>query len=397
MNEGMYRDLMQIFSVPRPNGSRAERDTIARIRAWLEQQAIPYKTEPFSLYPYYFEILGIWLILSYLALAVAVFYRTGLWATLIALAALLGSALSFVLKIHLITWIGRKTGHNFVLRFPSPQAQTSAARCEVVISAHYDSKSEPLDHRQRMFFLKSLQVGIFVSLAIAAVAPVDRWLLTQGSTLAGLTYILGIGLSLSVIILASGFGLNLALSRLAPQSFGAVDNGTSCAVVLGLAERLAKGAPLPAGTQVTLALFAGEEVDRQGSRAYVRRRGWEIPAYALNLEVLAQNGDYVYWELDGSVFRLRPTDIRLNHLLRKAVEDVTGAPPRAGGPVLSDGGAFIEAGIPTAVMGTYDRVLVDTGFHSPADNLERVVFERLPEAVQILYRFIELCGADLEG
>jgi len=45
-------------------------------------------------------------------------------------------------------------------------------------------------------------------------------------------------------------------------------------------------------------------------------------------------------------------------------------------------------GIPTAILGTYDKTMQDRGFHQPSDNLGRVVMSRLPEGVEILKKFI---------
>ena len=39
----------------------------------------------------------------------------------------------------------------------------------------------------------------------------------------------------------------------------------------------------------------------------LRDRDWPLPAIALNLEVMAQDGGYVYWEQDGNAFGLMPT------------------------------------------------------------------------------------------
>ena len=67
---------------------------------------------------------------------------------------------------------------------------------------------------------------------------------------------------------------------------------------------------------------------------------------------------------------------------------MSGSPARPVGPVNSDGYSFLRVGIPATTLGTYDKKLVDRGFHGPADNLDRVVMERLPEAVEILASFV---------
>jgi hypothetical protein len=61
--------------------------------------------------------------------------------------------------------------------------------------------------------------------------------------------------------------------------------------------------------------------------------------------------------------------------------------------VNSDGYSFIRVGIPATTIGTYDRVMVDRGFHQASDNLNRVVMDRLPQAVEILEHFLKACDA----
>jgi hypothetical protein len=136
-------------------------------------------------------------------------------------------------------------------------------------------------------------------------------------------------------------------------------------------------------------LFTGEEVNMQGSWAYVKQRDWPLPVTVLNLEGWAQNGNYVYWEQDGSIFRLLPTADSVNRTLCVAIEEVTGEIAKPAGPVTSDGGSFVAAGIPATTTGMMDQHLGITGLHRPTDNLDRVVFERLPEGVDILEAFLQ--------
>lgn len=377
-----YAELMTIFSRPRPNGSQGELATRSAIRTWLVRQKIPYKVHTFTQYPFFFESLGVWLLISRTVLAVSLWLRRGWLSLLVAIAGLAGGTLDVIRHIPLVTWPGKRQGENFILEFSPPDAQR-----EILISAHYDSKTELLDHRQRMFFLKSLRPGILLSILLGLLGPIDQALHKSSSPLAKLTRLLGLLINLPLLFLAWAYGINLASGRFLRPSQGAIDNGSASAVLLGLASRLAESGP-PPQTRVTLCLFTAEEVDRQGSRAYVSSRSWPLPARALNLEILAQDGPYVIWEFEGSVFHLDNTDEKLNGEVSQAVEAVTGTQPVPGGPITSDGAAFLEAGIPTTVLGTYDRLRKDTGFHRPGDNLERVVMTRIPEAVDILETFI---------
>jgi hypothetical protein len=378
-----FDQLMGILTVPRPNGSRAERQTSLALQNWLRERGIPYRVHTFTHYPYFFECIGVFLILSRLLLALAIWLRWGWPALPIALLGLVGATVDQAFHIPLVTWPGRKRGENILVQF-SPQDPKQ----ELFISAHYDSKTELLDHNQRMFFLKSLPVGIALTLILGLLGPLDARLLAQASPWAGWTYWTGVALSLPLLFLALGLGLNMSLGRLVQPSPGAVDNGTACAILLGLAERLQNGQIPIENTRLTLALFTGEEVNLQGSRAYARGREFPLPSAALNLEAMAQDGDYVFWERDGSIFKLVPTSEPVNRLLREVVREVTGAEPVPGGPVISDGASFLTRGVPTGVLGTYHSVMRDSGFHRPSDNLSRVDMSRLPQGVELLARFL---------
>jgi hypothetical protein len=378
-----YAGLMRILSTPRPNGSPAERQTLQALGCWLDRGGIPHKLHAFTLYPNFWPCIGLWLILSRTLLAWLVWQRAGWPALLVALLGLLGGLVDVATNFPLITWPGLTRGHNLLVEFGPP-----APAQELLLTAHYDTKTELLDHRQRMFFIRSLPLGILLTLALGLLGPLDQTLLASGSPAAAWTYGLGILLSLPLLFLAWGLGLNLSLGRFRPPSQGAVDNGAACAILLGLAERAHSGALPLAQTRLTLALFTGEEVNMQGSLAYVRSREWPLPARALNLEVMAQDGPYVLWEQDGFSRRLWPCAGDLNQAIADAVKKVTGAAPLRVGPLNSDGGSFLRRGIPATTLGTYDQRQRDRGFHSPKDNLERVVLPRLPEAVEILSIFI---------
>jgi hypothetical protein len=390
-----YSELMQFLSRPRPNGSRALAATARALRGWLDRHGISHRIHTYTLYPFFFEAIGIWILLSRTLLAVAVWLRWGWPALVIALISLPVGLVDVALKTTTLARLKRVTGENILIEFEPEEASQ-----ELILCAHYDSKTELLDHRQRMFFIKNLRLGILLTGLAGLLGALDGWLLGNGSGWAGLAYGLGLLATLPLLFLAWGLGLNLSTGRLLQPSQGAVDNGVACAVLLGLADllnkelRLAQTAadfrsPLRR-TRLTLAIFSGEEVNMQGSRAYTRDRDWPLTTAAVNLEVLAQDGAYVLWEQDGSALRLEACSPKLNELVVSAVRAVTGQSPRFVGPLNSDGSSFLAAGVPATTMGTYHSRLVDTGFHRPTDNLDRVVMERIPEGVEILVKLIQL-------
>jgi hypothetical protein len=387
-----YHELISILSVPRPNGSAALQRTGRALQDWLNGHGIPYRLHTFRLYPYFFEAIGVWIILSRVLLAIAIWLRWGWPALVIALVGLVGGTFDVRFNLPIISWPGARRGENIIVEFEPP----AGASREIVFSAHYDSKTELLDHFQRMFFVTRLRFGIGLTLLLGVLGLADGFLRALSPAGANFAFALGAVLTLPMLFLALGLGLNLSTGRLLRPSQGAVDNGAACAILLGLADRLFNSqypisnlqSPI-SNTRVTLALFTGEEVQMQGSRAYVRDRDWPLPAIALNLEVMAQDGGYVYWEQDGTSFGLTPTSHQVSQAIADAVKQVTGQPAQPAGPVNSDGFSFILASIPTGVLGTFDKRLKETGFHRPSDNLERVVMARLPEGVEILSRFIQ--------
>jgi len=104
---------------------------------------------------------------------------------------------------------------------------------------------------------------------------------------------------------------------------------------------------------------------------------------------MGQDGEYVYWEQDGTAFKLFPTDAVLSRAVSRAVQEVTGRTAIPAGPISSDGYSFLRAGVRVTTLGTFDHRLGVRGFHQFSDNLGRVKMSRLPEGVDILARFIQ--------
>jgi len=378
-----FDDLISIFSSPRPNGSPGEKATLASAQAWLDLHGIPHSLQPFTQYPYYFECIGLWLIFSRTILALAVWLRWGWLILPIALIGLAGGLLDHAFHIHTVTWPGKRVAQNILIEIAPPDPHQ-----ELVLCAHYDSKTEMLDHRQRMVLLYSIPFGMLASLILAVLGPLDSWAIAHQVAWETQLYTPSLVISLFLLLFAWALGLNLSVGRLLRPSQGSIDDGAACAILLALADRLAGENPACANTHLTIALFGGEEVNRQGSRVYTKNRAWPVPAQALNLEAMAQDGEYVYWERDGSIFGLAKTSTELNALLTSSITALNGRPPRPAGPVVSDGASFMDVGIPASTLGTMDSRFGESGFHRPTDNPTRIRPERLPQSVEILLEFL---------
>jgi hypothetical protein len=379
-----YTELMRFLSIPRPNGSAAERETARALCDWLGRRGIRYHVHGFRLYPYFNEAIGLWIIFSRTLLVLSFVLRWGWPTAFIAGVSLLGGILDVAFNIPFTTWPGARRGENILIQFEPPQVEQ-----EIVLAAHYDSKTELLDHTGAAFFTRKLNLGIALTALLGVLGLVDGLALASGSAWGDIMYWIGIGLGLVLLFLAWGFGLNLTLGRFLEPSQGAIDNGTACAILLDVADRLASGEVQLGRTRVTLALFAGEEVGMQGSRAYVGSRDWPLPTIALNLEIMAQDGDHVVWERESNGLRRIPTTPGLNGAVADLVSDVTGSPPRFIGSLMSDGFSFLAAGIPATDLGTYHSQMEGGGLHRSTDNLARVVMARLGEGASLLAALLE--------
>ncbi len=375
------QELMQVFSRPRPPGSAGEQETARAIQQWLEAQGIPYRVHSFPLYPYFFESIGVWIILSRTVLWLAVWARWGWAALVIALVGLFGGSVDILLGRPLVTWPGRRQGKNILVDFTPP-----GARREIVFCAHYDSKTELLDHRQRRIFVERTRFWAGLTLFVGGLALGTEYLASPAA--AEILHWANVGAATMLLLAAWGLGLHLSVGRLVEQSSGAVDNGAACATLLMFAHRLAHEEIPSPDTRVTLALFTGEEANMQGSRAYVRSREWPLPVRVINLELLGQDGPYILWRQDGDAFHRVETSPDLRAWVTKVVTQVTGKPPQEEDLINSDAFPFLRVGIPAVTLGTADTRWGTRGLHRPTDNLARVHVERLAEHVDVLWHLV---------
>ncbi len=167
-----YHKLMTILSVPRPNGSAALQRTCHALQGWLTQHDLAFRIHTFRLYPYFFEFIGVWIILSRTLLAAAIWLRWGWLTLLIAILGVIGGTLDVALSLPIVTWPGTRRGENILVEFEPP----GGAAQEIVFSAHYDSKTELLDHFQRMFFVTRLRFGIGLTLLLGVLGLADGFL-----------------------------------------------------------------------------------------------------------------------------------------------------------------------------------------------------------------------------
>ena len=399
MRTAEFASLLSFLSGPRPNGSRALERTVEKVRAWLEEEGVPVQPHRFTLRPYFMELLGLWMALTGLFLPVAALGRWGWGGLILALLTLAVPLLEVRFLCPTVTVLVRRPAQNLVASFPTPHPDQ-----EVILCAHLDSKTELLDHYQRMVLLRLSLPVMGLALACGVLTAVEGLLPAGSAAFAArwLAFLAGLPAAVYGLVM----GANLVGGRFSRHpSTGAVDNGAAVAVMLALALRLRPSASLRTSsgqarqlhrgdlhldrTSVTLLFTVGEEAQMQGALAYVRdRKDWPLPTCVVNLEVLGQNGGYWLWEEDGTVMLRKPVDPALNRALESAVEAVTGERPVREPVISCDAFAFLRRGIAAATLGSFDRDLGGRGLHSALDNPGRVDPGRLVQAVEVLSCFL---------
>jgi hypothetical protein len=249
------RECQHLLADSRPNGSQALKRTRHQLSQWLDRNSVPHAIQRFRLRPYFTEVGGMWLIGSQLLLAAAVWLRWGWPALVIATISLLVMVLETA-GIPLLSRLITDVGENIIIEIEP----ASEIEQEIVLSAHYDSKTELFNDRQRYFFMSKLPLAMMLAVTAGVLGLIDGVLQNSAESYANIPYYLGIALTLPQLGLFLPLGVNFTFGRFAPPSQGAVDNGTACAVLLSVAETLASGQLLPQRIKVTIALFCGEEV-----------------------------------------------------------------------------------------------------------------------------------------
>ncbi len=382
----MISDILDTIIVPRPNGSAEFYRVADYIKEWLVGRGLPVETHSFMMRPYFSEIAGAFVLILALSFLYLTFFRKS-WLALVP-TIFLGLLLLFEFSLGspVVSGVVQMEGENIVVSF-----QPEKAERELILSAHYDSKTQIFDHQQREL-VYSL---IMPSVAAGALLVLLWWALHFRKRKPKKYYAAPMTAAIFIlasywVVLAFAFGGGF----LARPSPGAVDDGAAVAVLMILADEV-KDLPLQ-NTALTIIFFAAEEVNMQGSQAYLRDlpRNEGLPAYNVNLELLCQDGSYVYWAEDGVFTSRFATSTSLNDLLLEAVLEVTDdllVPLEANFTTISDSGSFLAAGIPSTTLGNAGCPELGTAFfHSHLDHRGRIIEERIPEAVKILKEFILL-------
>jgi acetylornithine deacetylase/succinyl-diaminopimelate desuccinylase-like protein len=284
-------------------------------------------------------------------------------------------------------WIGAQPQDHVLARFPAQRATQ-----RLILAAHYDTKTDVLDHVARAPF-DLLAPVVIPLMGIGALAGL--WAARRPRHAAGR---LATFAAWSAVAYGAGVFLTLSAGAFVPaRSPGALDDGGSCAVLLRVAEELARG-PAPARTEVEVLLLSAEEVGVQGSWAYASARFStppELPTFVVNLEGIGASTEFAV--LESERFTLRSFEpspriiARLDAVHRERFGRELEIAPYGGG---TDARSFLAHGIPAATLVSHEPgSAFPRGLHSARDVRARLDEAALDASVGFLLALVASADA----
>lgn len=352
-----------LSSGPRENGTpgleAAADGLLATLRSFgLKADAVLWEAHPWRL-----RVAG------FVALLVGLGYCALLWRKHARAALVLAIAGPVVL----VTWLdvgvplldvaGSVTQRHVVATI----APAGAVKDRVLISAHYDTKTDLFDHVTRTP-LTLATVPCALLMIVGALWSRLRKVALGASVFSGISYFL---------VSAGG-------AFVPARSPGAIDDGAGCATALALAQRFA-AEPLP-HTELTFVFFSGEEIGLEGSRAFVRAGHTPKGAQVINLDGVGAAADLALFKSESALLARYAYDPGL--VARIDAEHRA----RRGKPLhhtfysaLTDARAFLEAGIPAVnLISDLPEHAIQRSLHSAGDTRDHVDPQALESTVELL-------------
>jgi len=337
-------DVVRLLDFPRENATDGLLQGQAVLDSLLHSVGAPLVTTTFQCSPYRTIAMGICLLIAGAMLLLGCQWRQRRWW--IATGASLFLALIFVAG-GFDAVLPRVAQPSLLVEVPP----TGSTLTTVMLSAHFDTKTEPFDHVGRGILLLALVLSLSLAFAgqLWGKRRALRWALTVPATV--------------TLLLAAFQGIGGFLTG--DRSHGIRDNAVACALLLEFADRAVQR-PL-VHTRLQFAWWSGEEVGAQGSRRWAHLNIAALPDLLVNLESIGAGEKLAVSELEWTGRSLRRTDERL----RRQLEEVAGAPVRRiSAPLVTDAGPFLDlgvAGLTILNLPRNSRWL--RGLHSHADEL----------------------------
>jgi len=382
-------EILKNIAVPRPCHSSSLGKVIDYIKGVLTSNGIPFTTQEVTLMPYKQLFLGIFCLVLGIVFFIFILKNKPVFAMLCILVIAAVLILETEFFINIVSPLNTKKSENIIMTFDVPEPQR-----ELIFAAHMDSKTDFFDHVHRSNIMMFLLPVAVISLLLSMYLLLARKLKKLNHRIPILFIRVFAGL---FIVFWFFFFLRMGgFVFLKKQSPGAVDDGAAVVSLIDLADELNKETINQGYSRITILLFTGEEVGLQGSGAYVKEfykkadRKGALPSYLVNLELVAQNGNLLFWEKSGIFLRYYSSNRELINRIGKAWNIVSGKEISSMKGFGDDSYMFRIRGIPSITIGhSGEPGLGLAGFHTPADNLERVNMENLEIMTPLFRNFIE--------
>ena len=377
-------EILKHMSIPRPNHSDTL-DTVARyIQDILAQHNIPFELQHVTIYPYNMLIAGLVCFILALLFAWCIKKQKSLLALVFLVAIPFILICEFELVKPVVSWIVPKESANIIVSFPQHHATHT-----LVLVAHYDSKTDIFDHIERakiyQFIVPSILAGLLVLLWLALSKKITLLTKPLYRRIAAIIVLLCIIEWLLVAVAMGGFIF------LKQQSYGAIDNASSVVALLGLADNIKQGTVVNKSLNVEIVFTTGEEINLQGAKWYVKKllsnkKPQELSV--INLELVGEPGNMVYWEKAGVMLTFYSADSNLIQRLAKTYRTVTKKDVGTLPKLTDDSIMFMREGIPAITVGFANETYGVSGLHSTKDNLQRVSMDNVHTMVKTLGEII---------
>lgn len=381
--------LARLAETPRENGTAALHETARFLFETLERTGLDVERIAFTAQPWTLRLAGV------IALAGGLLYwrlmRGGRARAALAVAAAFPLLLLAQLEwqIPVFGWIGAESQDHVLARRAAQKAEQ-----RLILAAHYDTKTDALDHVERspidllaLPVIPLMWLGALAALWGARAPGRSRGLALLGSVAAWSAAAYGVA---TFVALSAG-------AFLPARSPGALDDGGACAVLVRVAEELAARPP-PARTDVEVLLLSAEEVGVQGSWAYATRRFAappDLPTFVVNLEGIGASAQLEVLARERFTLRSFEPDTRVAELLGARYRMLFGRPlerTRFGGA--TDARSFLAHGIPAATLVSREPGGgLARGLHSAFDTRARLDQSALESSVAFLLDLVSAADA----
>lgn len=379
--------LERLAETPRENGTAALHETAIWLADTLRALGVEVELVPFVAHPHVLRLTGVWMLAAGLLYARWLLAGRLRAAAAVALLAPTAVLLQLELRAPVYGWLGAQREQHVLARIPA-----AAPEQRLILSAHYDTKTDLLDHVERApVDWLGLPVAALLLAGVAAARSQRsrrRRGLVRGAAAAAVLY----GIASFAALSAGAF--------LPGRSPGALDDGASCAALVRLAAELARDPP--ARTEVELLFLAAEEIGVQGSRLYAQERfpgPPRLPTQVVNLEGLGASPHHQIVRLEVSALGAWPPDPKLAATLGAVHRRVLGAPlERTAYPAATDARSFLRQGIPAATLTSQEPGRrFPRHLHSARDGRQRVDEASLEASLRFLRAVLREIDAGVGG